>query len=45
MVMIIAALIADGKSVLHDVEHVERKYENILGILKAAGADIVRGEE
>ena len=45
MVMIIAALIADGKSVLHDVEHVERKYENILGILQAAGADIVRGDE
>ena len=45
MVMIIAALIADGKSVLHDVEHVERKYENILGILKQAGADIERGEE
>jgi UDP-N-acetylglucosamine 1-carboxyvinyltransferase len=44
MVMIIAALVAEGKSVLHDVEHIERGYEGIVEKLKALGADITRSE-
>lgn len=45
MVLVIAALVAEGKSVLHDVEHIERGYENLVENLKAIGADIKRMEE
>ncbi len=44
MVCVIAALVAEGQSVLHDVEHIERGYEGIVEKLKALGADITRGE-
>lgn len=42
MVMIIAALVAEGQSVLHDVEHIERGYPDIVGTLKSLGANITR---
>jgi UDP-N-acetylglucosamine 1-carboxyvinyltransferase len=42
MVMVIAALVAEGKSVLHDIEHIDRGYEHLDISLKAIGADIVR---
>ncbi len=42
MVLVIAALVAEGKSVLHDVEHIERGYEGIVEKLKSLGADITR---
>ncbi len=45
MVLIIAALVAEGKSILHDVEHVDRGYEHIDLMLKRLGADIERIEE
>jgi UDP-N-acetylglucosamine 1-carboxyvinyltransferase len=45
MVLIIAALVAQGKSVLHDVEHLDRGYENLESILVGVGADIKRVEE
>jgi len=45
MVLVIAALVAEGKSVLHDVEHIERGYENLVGNLQNLGADIKRMEE
>ncbi|MBU6447337.1 UDP-N-acetylglucosamine 1-carboxyvinyltransferase [Patescibacteria group bacterium] len=44
MVMLISALVAQGKTVLHDIEHIERGYDNVVDLLKAAGADIERGE-
>ncbi|MDB4940016.1 MAG: UDP-N-acetylglucosamine 1-carboxyvinyltransferase, UDP-N-acetylglucosamine 1-carboxyvinyltransferase [Candidatus Doudnabacteria bacterium] len=44
MVCVIAALVAEGKSVLHDVEHIERGYEGIVEKLKSLGADITRYE-
>lgn len=44
MVMLIAALVASGKTVLHDIEHIERGYDNIVQLLKNLGADIERGE-
>ena len=45
MVMIIAALVAQGKSVLHDIEHIDRGYGNLVEVLTAIGADIKRAEE
>jgi UDP-N-acetylglucosamine 1-carboxyvinyltransferase len=44
MVMIIAALVAEGTSVLHDVEHVERGYPNIAEVIRSLGGDIQRQE-
>ncbi len=42
MAHIIAALIAEGKSEITGVEHIDRGYENIDGRIKNLGADIVR---
>lgn len=40
--LLIAALSAEGKSVIHNIEQIDRGYENIDGRLKALGADIER---
>ncbi|MHA6696975.1 UDP-N-acetylglucosamine 1-carboxyvinyltransferase [Chryseobacterium sp. A301] len=40
--LLIAALSAEGKSTIHNIEQIDRGYENIDGRLKALGADIVR---
>jgi UDP-N-acetylglucosamine 1-carboxyvinyltransferase len=42
MVMVIAALVAEGKSVLHDIEHVDRGYEHLDVSLQNIGANITR---
>ncbi len=36
----LAALCANGKSIVEDVEHIQRGYENFHGILSSLGADI-----
>lgn len=38
--LLIAALSAEGKSIIHNIEQIDRGYENIDGRLKALGADI-----
>lgn len=40
--LLIAALSAEGKSVIHNIEQIDRGYENIDGRLKALGAEIER---
>ncbi|MBB1560671.1 MAG: UDP-N-acetylglucosamine 1-carboxyvinyltransferase [Flavobacteriaceae bacterium] len=40
--LLIAALSAEGKSIIHNLEQIDRGYEDIEGILKAIGADIER---
>ncbi|MDI3527369.1 MAG: UDP-N-acetylglucosamine 1-carboxyvinyltransferase [Tenuifilum sp.] len=40
--LLIAALSAEGKSVIHNIEQIDRGYENIDGRLNAIGADIRR---
>ena len=40
--LLIAALSAEGKSVIQNIEQIDRGYENIDGRLKALGADIER---
>ena len=40
--LLIAALSASGKSIIQNIEQIDRGYENIDGRLKALGADIVR---
>lgn len=40
--LLIAALSAEGKSVIQNIEQIDRGYQNIDGRLKALGADITR---
>jgi len=40
--LLIAALSAEGKSVIHNIEQIDRGYQNIDGRLNALGADITR---
>ncbi len=40
--LLIAALSAEGTSIIHNIEQIDRGYENIDGRLKAIGADIER---
>jgi UDP-N-acetylglucosamine 1-carboxyvinyltransferase len=40
--LLIAAMSADGKSIIHNVEQIDRGYENIDVRLNALGADIQR---
>ena len=40
--MVIAALCAEGKSVIHNVYQIERGYEKIASRLRALGAKIKR---
>lgn len=42
MVNVIAALIADGVSIIDGVEEIDRGYENIVARLEALGAQIER---
>lgn len=44
MAMVLAALAADGKSIIHNVYQIERGYENLVPRLKALGAQIERVE-
>ena len=40
--LLIAALAADGESTIHNVEQIDRGYQNIDQILTALGANITR---
>ena len=40
--LLIAALSAEGKSVIHNIEQIDRGYQNIDARLNALGADITR---
>jgi UDP-N-acetylglucosamine 1-carboxyvinyltransferase len=44
MAMLIAALCADGKSVIRNVYQIERGYEHLVDRLSALGARIIRKE-
>jgi UDP-N-acetylglucosamine 1-carboxyvinyltransferase len=40
--LLIAALSAEGTSTIHNINQIDRGYQNIDGRLQALGADIVR---
>jgi len=40
--LLIAALSADGESIIHNIQQIDRGYENIEGRLRALGASIER---
>ena len=39
---VIAALSAEGESVITDIHHIERGYENIAGVLQSLNAKIIK---
>ncbi len=41
--LVVAGLRADGETVIHGAEHVDRGYEDLVGKLAALGADVSRG--
>ena len=45
MALVIAALVADGESVIHNIRQVERGYQNLHARLNELGADVERIEE
>ncbi len=40
--LVVAALMADGETEIHEIKHIDRGYDNLDGKLKALGADIRR---
>ncbi len=44
MALVVAALVAKGKSVIYQAELIERGYEDVVGKLRGIGADIEREE-
>jgi UDP-N-acetylglucosamine 1-carboxyvinyltransferase len=40
--LVLAGLVADGETVVHDGEHIERGYSDLAGVLRALGADVER---
>lgn len=45
MAMVIAALCAEGTSIIHNVYQIERGYENLVGRLSTVGAHITRAQD
>jgi len=45
MALVIAALVAEGESVIHNIRQVERGYQNLHARLNELGADVERIEE
>ena len=45
MAMVIAALCAEGTTTIEDAHYIERGYEDIVGKLRAVGADISMVDE
>ena len=43
--LVVAALAAEGETVIDGVHHVDRGYEDLVGKLRSVGADIVREDE
>jgi UDP-N-acetylglucosamine 1-carboxyvinyltransferase len=40
--LVLAGLVADGETVVHGGEHIERGYSDLAGVLRALGADVER---
>ena len=43
--MVLAGLVASGTTEISEIYHIERGYENLVGKLKALGADIMKIEQ
>jgi UDP-N-acetylglucosamine 1-carboxyvinyltransferase len=40
--LVLAGLVADGETMIHDGEHIERGYSDLAGVLRTLGADVER---
>jgi UDP-N-acetylglucosamine 1-carboxyvinyltransferase len=38
--LVVAGLVANGTTVIHDIHHIDRGYEDLVGRLRSIGADI-----
>ena len=43
--LVLAGLVASGKTVVHDIRHIDRGYEDYVGKLRALGAQVTRHAE
>jgi UDP-N-acetylglucosamine 1-carboxyvinyltransferase len=43
--LVLAGLVAEGETVVHDGEHIERGYSDLAGVLRALGADVERVDD
>jgi UDP-N-acetylglucosamine 1-carboxyvinyltransferase len=43
--MVLAGLAADGETVIHDAQHVDRGYEDLVDVLSRLGGQITRTED
>ena len=42
---VLAGLVADGETIVHDVHHIDRGYAHFVERLRSLGADVVRGDD
>ncbi|MFM8971694.1 MAG: UDP-N-acetylglucosamine 1-carboxyvinyltransferase, partial [Actinomycetota bacterium] len=40
--LVLAGLVAEGETVVHEGEHIDRGYPDLAGRLRALGADVTR---
>jgi UDP-N-acetylglucosamine 1-carboxyvinyltransferase len=40
--LVLAGLVADGETVVHDARHIDRGYPDLAGKLRALGGDVTR---
>jgi UDP-N-acetylglucosamine 1-carboxyvinyltransferase len=40
--LVLAGLVADGDTIIHDTEHIDRGYTDLPALLSALGADVER---
>jgi len=40
--LVVAGLVSSGKTVVHDIHHIDRGYDDLVGKLSGLGADVTR---
>jgi UDP-N-acetylglucosamine 1-carboxyvinyltransferase len=40
--LVVAGLVASGETVVHDIHHIDRGYDDLVGRLSGLGADVTR---
>jgi UDP-N-acetylglucosamine 1-carboxyvinyltransferase len=39
---VVAGLVAQGETIVHDIHHIDRGYDDLVGRLSGLGADVTR---
>jgi UDP-N-acetylglucosamine 1-carboxyvinyltransferase len=40
--LVVAGLVAQGETIVHDIHHIDRGYDDLVGRLSGLGADVTR---